>query len=106
MVGPLIVELCRIMDDGEKHRQELCIVNLGRIVRDLYRFGVTRLSIADLLITRVLQIAARVSGPRVGHTLDMLVNRLDSPEAAARKNSGFYGPGCRSRDFGSWSQLL
>src|SRR5688572_25691395 len=49
VIGPLSVELCGIVHNGEKDVQELAEADFGRVVDDLDAFGVTRISSTDEL---------------------------------------------------------
>src|SRR6202451_2924883 len=77
------------MRDGEKHFQQLAESNLRRVVHDLNGLSMSRFAAADLLVIRILHIAAGVAGRRAADAFHVLKNSLNSPETSARDDNGF-----------------
>src|SRR5262249_45574967 len=62
--------------------EQLFVADLARVVFDLDRFGVTGAAGADLVVARVLGVAAGVADGRRDHPRHGVVRGLHTPEAA------------------------
>lgn len=60
-----------------------------RVELNPHNFSVFGGSGADLLVSRVMDMALRVAHFGVGHTLQPLVSQLDAPEATGRELGEF-----------------
>src|SRR5262245_26584499 len=96
-VGPLAVELRRVVRDREEDLQDLAVGNLLRVKRYLHGFGVAGAPRADGLVQGVLLRAAGITGHRILHALRVLIDRLDAPEASAREYRGLESIALRRR---------
>ena len=70
-IGPLSIELCKIVCFKKKLRQ-LIIACFRGIINHLDRFGMARLICADLLICRIIHMSAGISNRRRNDTGDFL----------------------------------
>src|SRR5215210_557920 len=80
-VGALTVEGRRVVD-GEVDLQDVAIRDLVGVERDLHDLGVPRHLRANLPVGRVGDVAPRVPGLDFLHAPQLLVDRLQTPEAA------------------------
>src|SRR5207244_2447444 len=81
-IGALPIEFSRIMRCKED-LQKLSVRNLRWIINNFDGFRVSGLARSDNLVTRGVRSATRVSGDCLLHSLGVLEDRLDSPEAAS-----------------------
>ena len=75
--------------DGEEYLQDFPIRDLGRTKANLNRLSVASLASADLLVSRINDGAARVSGNHILDTINFPEDRLNTPETTAGKGSNF-----------------
>lgn len=83
----LIVELCWVMH-GQENVHQLVIRNHFRIVNYVDGFGVTGIALSDAFVSRVLGIAALITGLRAVNAFDLIKNRVHAPKTAAREGRG------------------
>src|SRR5262249_60947808 len=88
-VGPLAVELRRIVRDGEVDLQDLAVGDFAPVERHAHAFGVGRAARADDVVRGIFLRTAGITGHGVLHALDVLVDGLDAPEAPAGEHGGF-----------------
>src|SRR5215212_5619534 len=81
-VRPLTVEGRRVVD-GEVNLQDVPVRDFVGVERDLYDLGVSRRLGANLPVGRVGNVTPRVPGLDLLHAPQLLVDRLQAPEAAA-----------------------
>jgi hypothetical protein len=82
-VRTLTVQLRRVVSDREKDAKQLSVRNLRWVEHHANDFSVTGAARADLLVRRRRDVAAGVAGHSALDAFNMLVDRLNSPEAAA-----------------------
>ncbi|MNI55897.1 hypothetical protein D3C73_1108750 [compost metagenome] len=80
VIGPLAVELGRVVHHREEHLHQLSIADLARVVVHLHRFGVAGAATADALIAGIGGTTPDVTGHRVAHPFDVLEHALHAPE--------------------------
>src|SRR5262249_23377390 len=84
----LAIDRGRIVQD-EEDLQDLAVADDFRIERDLNDFGMPRVAVADLPISRVLHRSAGVARFDAFDALDLLEGGLDAPETAATQRGEF-----------------
>ena len=85
-VGPLPVQLGRVVCDGKEDLEELAVGDLGRVVGDANGLGVPGVARADRLVVGRPGGTSRVPGRDPGDPFDVLEDGLDAPEAATRQD--------------------
>ncbi len=83
-VGALPVLGGRIVD-REEHIQEVAVGDHRGIEADLHHLGVAGAAAADLLVARMVDVAAGIAGHYALDPLEILEHRLQAPEAPATK---------------------
>ena len=100
-VVALAVERCRVVR-FEMDFEQLGERDLRRVVSDLNHFRVAGVFVADLLVRRILDMPAAVTGDNFFHALELLEDRFGTPEAAAAERgelrTGRFGF-CRFQEF-------
>src|SRR5215469_5089221 len=86
-VRPLAVQLRGIVI-LPKHLEQILIGNLGRVVLNLDRFGVSGAIGANIFVGGVWEMAASVANAGRNHAGNLPERSFDSPKAA-RRESGF-----------------
>ena len=76
------------IDIGPENIEQLGIADLVRVVFDLHHLRVPGTTAGHLLISRVLHLAAAVSGSGFQHAIQLVVRGLHAPEATSGEYSG------------------
>src|ERR1700674_5089374 len=95
VVGALAVQGRRVVHVPEGI-QQLVVRDLCRVVSDLDRLSVTGPARADLLVGRVVPVAARITRNGIDDAGDLVEEVLDPPKASARESCLFHAGAQRS----------
>src|SRR5262249_15103834 len=71
------------IDVVPEHVEQLVIAHLGRVVDDLYRFGMPGAAVRDLLVAGIGGVPAGVARGGADHAVDLVEIGLHAPETAA-----------------------
>src|ERR1041384_3173559 len=75
--------------DGEKYFYNFAIGSDGRVEDDLNHLGIAGSACADVLVCRVGSLASHVAGFDGDHAIHLVINGLQTPEAAAAESRSF-----------------
>jgi len=89
-VVALAIQGGRIVN-AEEHLQNLAVADLARVEAHLHHFGMASPPAADLLVGRVGHVAPRVARNYVGNALQLVVHRLEAPEAPSAEGGDARG---------------
>src|SRR5215470_19273233 len=73
-----------------EHVQQPIVVNLCRIVRHLNHFGVTSFICANILVSRILCVAAKIADRGIENARYLPKRLLDSPKTSSSESCGFH----------------